>query len=260
MSDNSTTNCEQNSLRSNVKISTFTDWGEINKKPSVEMTVEAVECFEVISQPDVHKHNTPEWMNYPSGPECRPLPSGKPVWRYCPSVHRTLILNDGDATPGIAEEWGKWSPTKRMKYNNEGTYIGKRQDKRVLHRTDNWYRCNAVTSQLDLSPEQKIRVHRILDSLELDEEGHSVEKITFILCSLVCREDGRRTYPHPANDKRDKQFADFAEHHGYTEKQVRSWIQDYGQELREWFRPKERQRPLTPPPRQLEWWSIVATS
>lgn len=264
------TNCQESSIRharpeAENKLVAFTDWRNHKQESPTPTSYnhQDVEQFDVLPVIDAHNHHTPTWINYQSlGGSCLlPIKTGRYNWTNCPSVNHTHFSTrlKERYSPSIAEwhGWGKKLPLEHMKDHNDGDYSGKWQVKDKTNPKYNWHRCNAITSQLELTNIQKARVQVILYSLDLDKEGRSLETMIFILTSLVCREDGRRTYPSPNGDNRDALFAAFAEEQGFSEKNIRKWLQNYGRKLDNWLRPTDQRRPLPTEPRQPQWWSLA---
>ena len=235
--------------------------GEFDEDEIPPFMLKKMENFQLFSCPDAHNRGAPYWVNpsFAFGRSHSPVRSRPLTWSYCPSVNHTYLRarDETDYIPSIASHYGSRSPVQRMVLHNGGKYIGKRQIKRVLHQEDNWHRCNAIASQLDLNSAQKARVHFLLDRFNLKEEGIGIDKMTYTLCALICREDGRRTYPS-RNSRRDPLFAAFAERMGYSDKRVQSLMQSYGRSLKASLRPKDERRKLSIPPRQPEPWSLAA--
>lgn len=201
-----------------------------------------------------YSEESPYWLNYPSSGGCQTpeFPPENPSWTYCPGLHRT--------------RWKKGQVPKRKRsqfrrfhgYNN-GTHEFSWEDKRNLHRRDNWHLCNAIASGLELTDAQKSRLHTYFASEKLNRRGLGLEFVVFVLASVICNQDGRKCYPHPNTRNYDSLFRSFAERHGFREKLVRRWFQRFQDQLG-FDHLSEFKRMPPEPPRKAEWWTHTGDS
>lgn len=88
--------------------------------------------------------------------------------------------------------------------------------------TERHQRFQTIASQLELTDYQEQEGQRMLDSIDLQRLGLSLDLVLFSLCALVVRDDGRAYHPYRSNDNNDDLFVELAEDLEFRQSQIAS--------------------------------------
>lgn len=230
------------------QIELFTDW----KNRSQETPAHRNRVHQsVIQKPDTE--DVLSWMDCPLAPN-RTFPE---IDQQKPEVKARSLPKQTIAHKNYRDK--VFPNYRRMNMLNTGYWEFEsghwNEVKSKLHPVDDWYRCTAICGHLDLKDYQRQEVVSWLHSIKVNETGFSLDEVVYVLCSLVCWKDGRRTYPHHRN--RDSVFESVLQSLGLLRKRVNRLFE----RMRGRFKERvEDRRPSPKPPRDPGFWSLTVQS
>ncbi|ELY49864.1 hypothetical protein [Natronorubrum bangense] len=131
-----------------------------------------------------------------------------------PDTENATHFHTSEAPPELHAKF------KRFHGYNTGVYNGHWADNKELRRLDNLALYDAISSQLELTNHQKRTGRQLFDALDLKDIGGGAALISFCVCALVCRDDGRIYHPYRNDRNNDDLFVKFGNELGFRRKIV----------------------------------------